>query len=167
LPLFADAQIIYPYGYALDSTTFTFSNEDSLIHYLVGAFGRGYPYANTPDTPSISIDTSSATLWQIGSTRKPIFSNDSIAVRAIMTDTLHFYPANANDFFILKVDSIVPNFIVDVWHKYETDSLHAGGIVEYSFDTITWINVANCPYLGTQNIYSDRYNYFRTTSVYR
>ena len=54
----------------------------------------------------ISIDTSADTsptiLWQIGNTLKPVFSNDTIAVRGIMTDTFHKYPAHANNFFVVK-----------------------------------------------------------------
>ncbi len=119
IPVFTNAQIIYPNGSADDSTTtFTFSNQDSLIHYIL-------PNPSLP-AAKIIVDTSGATLWQMGNTLKPVFSNDTLAVRAIMTDTLHPYPKNANDFFVLKVD-FLPNFIVDLWHKYETDSLHAGG----------------------------------------
>jgi len=141
-PFFANAQspIIYPGGaLSLGNTTFTFSNGDSLVHYIDGP---------------IRIDTSSTTLWRIGKTIKPVFSNDTIAVRGIMTDTLNPYPHNANDFFVLKIN-ILYNCIVDFWHKYETDSLHAGGIVEFSGDSgLTWMNVADCPAINSQNFYA-------------
>jgi len=152
LPVFAKGQINYPNGTVFDSTTFTFSNDDSLTHYLnIGTIG---PLSN-PTTAIITIDTSSTTLWQIGNTLKSVFSNDTIAAHGIMTDTAHPYPLNANDFFILKVDYLVPNFIVDFWHKYQFDSLHSGGIVEFSFDSgMTWMNVAYCNMIDTQNIYS-------------
>jgi type IX secretion system substrate protein len=152
LPLFAEAQLYYPVGFILDSnnsTTFTFSDKDSLTHDLpfVG-FYLGVPSKYT-------IDTSSSKLWQIGNTLKPIFSNDTMATRGIMTDTLHSYPKNANDFFTLKIDYALPNFIVDFWHKFETNSLHAGGLVEFSTDTgLTWMNVADCGQINKVNFYS-------------
>jgi hypothetical protein len=148
----ASAQIIYPNDYILDSTVFTFSKEDSLIHFLTNS-----SLCWNCDTPAIKIDTSLAVLWQIGNTLKPIFSNDTVAERGIMTDTLNPYPKNANDFFILKMDHSASNFIVDFWHKYEIDSFHAGGIIEFSTDTgATWMNIVRCNYVNalTQNFYS-------------
>ena len=146
LPVFANGQFNY-WGPVIANTTFTFSSTDSLIHYS--------PYVNYADSPTlVIIDTSGATLWQIGNTLKPVFSNDTTAARGIMTDTMHYYPANANDFFTLKI--LQPyNCIVDFWHKYQTDSSHAGGMVEFSTDSgATWINVVNCSGIGVQNFYS-------------
>jgi Secretion system C-terminal sorting domain len=139
-PLFVQAQIWYPNGIIYDSVIFRFSIGDSLST----SFGE------------IVMDTSSPILWQIGSTIKPVFSHDTIAVRGIMTDTLNPYPSNANDFFLLKMQPIsTPNVIIDFWHKYQTDSLHAGGIVEFSLDTgNTWVNIGDCPNVRTQNFYT-------------
>jgi hypothetical protein len=140
-PVFANGQFSYDGPY-FDSTTFTFSTTDTLTHHLF-IFG----------TSTVTIDTSSTSLWQIGKTLKPVFSNGITSVRGIMTDTLHHYPANANGFFVLKISSAV-NCIVDFWHKYQTDSLHAGGIVEFSTDSATWLNIAACPGIDTQNFYT-------------
>ena len=143
LPVAAQAQFAYP-GPFFDSTVFAFSSGDSLVHHLA------YSYGPT----SVVIDTAGATLWQIGNTTKPIFSNDTVAELGIMTDTLHQYPANANDFFVLKLLNGV-NCIVDFWHKYETDSAHAGGIVEFSTDSgATWMNIAACGGITKENFYS-------------
>jgi len=142
--------IDHPYGIIFDSTTFTFSNGDSLNHRLVS---NGFLFFST-DTGLISIDTSSATLWQTGSTIKTAFLNDSVATNGIMTDTVNPYPPNANDFFVLKMSNPT-NFIIDIWHKYQMDSLHAGGIVEFSTDSgASWMNVAYCNQINFQNYYS-------------
>src|SRR5580704_8057586 len=93
LPVFAKAQsIIYPGGFGLGNTTFTFSNGDSLAHTVLGD-------SIVIDTAA---DTSSTVLWQIGNTLKPVFSNGIVAVRGIMTDTSLTYPPHANNFFVLK-----------------------------------------------------------------
>ena len=149
LPVFAQGQFV-SFGSAIDSTTFTFSAGDSLTHSIVSV---GWPSAFTYDTTSVTIDTSSATLWQIGNTFKSVFSNDTIPSHGIMTDTMNPYPPNANDYFVLEVN-FISNFIVDIWHKYQMDSLHAGGIVEFSTDTgTTWMNVVYCNQIYTQNFY--------------
>jgi len=153
IPFITNAQITYPFGQAIDSTIFTFSTGDSLTHLLYIHPASGW--SSSPDSAIVTIDTTSAMLWQIGKTLKPAFSDGSIQVSGIMTDTLNPYPPNANDFFTINIGYLVPNVIVDFWHKYVTDSLHAGGIVEFSTDSgATWINVANCPYVNTENFYS-------------
>ena len=141
------AQIIYPTTTVYDSTTFTFSSVDSLQHIMVSG-GLG---------PSIYVfvDTAATTLWRIGTTHKLAFMNDTLVGRGIMTDTVLPYPPNANDFFSLKMINSVTNFIVDIWHRYKTNSIHAGGIIEYSTDTgLSWMNIGNCPYVLKQNLYS-------------
>lgn len=113
-------------GEPLDSITFSFEQYDSLI--------------NKPR--NILIDTTGCTLWQIGYTNKPYFSSGSGNSFSIMTDTSLPYPINANDWFVLKLKGYNFNTIVSFWHKYQTDSLHDGCILEYSIDTgITWNNV--------------------------
>ncbi len=130
---------------ALDSATFAFSPGDSLYLRVPTSFG---------DTVSAIIDTTGSRLWQIGSTLKPVFSNDTTATRGIMTDTLYHYPSKADDYFVLKLHSFI-NYRVNFWHRYQTDSMHAGGIVEFSSDSgTTWINVADCPAMAMQNIYT-------------
>ncbi len=142
LPVAGQAQFFNYWGPYFDSTVFSFSSGDSLVHYV--------PFEGS----TVVIDTSGTTLWQLGNTTKPIFSNDTTAMHGIMTDTLHQYPTNANDFFVLKL--LRPyNCIIDFWHKYETDSAHAGGVVEFSTDSgATWMNIAACSGIATQNFYS-------------
>jgi len=142
LPFLVQAQqpIIYPGGFVPGNTTFTLKASDSLTHSVAGY--------------SIKIDTTSSGVWQIGNSLKPVFSNDTTPSRGIMTDTLHPYPHNANDYFVLKIGSAY-NCIVDIWHRYETHSQHAGGIVEFSTDGgSSWLNVLSCPMIGLQNYYA-------------
>ena len=113
--------------------------------------------------PGYVADTAATPLWQIGATTKAFFETAGAPTRAIMTDTLHPYRANANNSFVLKIPNGF-NTIVDFWHKYATDSAHAGGIVEYSLNHGgTWDNVkGSCnsdgigcgPGIKTFNFYS-------------
>ena len=85
-------------------------------------------------------DTSATPLWQIGHGHKAFFGADTAAI-TMMTDTTLPYPVNANNSFVIKA-AYGFNFIVDFWHKYETDTAHAGGIVEFSRDKgVTWQNI--------------------------
>jgi len=93
-------------------------------------------------------DTATVPLWETGFTYKTFFSADSIPSAGIMTDTLHYYPANANHFFQINLQMGL-NTIVDFWHRYQTDSPHAGGLVEYSTDGSTWQNVIGLCSLDT------------------
>ena len=100
------------YGEIMDNITIRF-NEGSVANY--------FP------------DTSSSPLWQIGNTTKYFFSSAGSTI-GIMTDTLHPYPVNANNSFIITVSNVLTS-IISVWHRYQTDSLHAGGIIEFSVDS--------------------------------
>ena len=91
--------------------------------------------------PNYIADTSATPLWQIGRTRKTFFTTDTAGVVAIMTDTTNYYPANADNSFVLKIRRDC-NLIIDFWHKFQTDSSRDGGYVEFSFDHgISWQNV--------------------------
>ncbi len=116
------AQVIF--GLPIDSTFANFVDSTTYPTYIIP-------------------DTSSTHLWQLGITHKVSFTNDTtIGVHAIMTDTLHPYPANADNWFILKIDYLSFNQIVTIWHRYTTDSFHAGGLIEFSLDDgLTWQNV--------------------------
>jgi Secretion system C-terminal sorting domain len=137
--------------YPVDSATFTFGFADTLSDSLISGWVI-YPF--TSDTNVISVDTAGCRLWQIGKTLKPVFSNDTIASTGIMTDTLKPYPRNADDHFTIRITNFITNPIITIWHRFQTDSGHAGGIVEYSNDSgTTWLNVANC-YFSSTGFYS-------------
>lgn len=111
------------------------------------------------------VDTTGAMLWAIGNTTKPFFA-DSTPVAGIMTDTANAYPVNANDWFTVKV-TLGLNTIVDFWHKYQTDTMHDGGIVEYSTDSgITWQNIKG-PCNNDSSLYPGikTYNFYAQTDT--
>lgn len=113
-----------------DSTTFTFSTNDSLIHR------QGY------------IDTTNAGIWRVGTTSKPFFSIAPTSGYAIMTDTSKQYDTSINNSFKVVLKAYNFNSILSFRHKYQTRAGMDGGIVEYSIDTgKTWNNV-----LGSCNI---------------
>ena len=128
----ANAQSSYVLdGIPDDSVVFGFTPGDSLHRY----FAHG-------DTAVI--DTTGCTLWQIGATNKPGFVSGGVAVRGIITDTLQPYPANQDDYFILKgfSNSHAWNQILTFEHRYETTPGHAGGCVELSNDSgATWKSI--------------------------
>lgn len=91
--------------------------------------------------PGYIPDSAATPLWQIGRTTKTYFTTSPFGVVGIMTDTSANYPTNANNFFIIKLQNSL-NLIVDIWHRYQTDSAHDRGIVEFSIDHgATWQNV--------------------------
>lgn len=91
---------------------------------------------------SITLDTTGAHLWSIGSTSKSFFTALGPIAGGIMTDTINTYPVNANDWFTLKIQTPFLNPIIGFTHRYQTTSGMDGGIVEYSFDQgANWNNV--------------------------
>lgn len=97
---------------------------------------------NTNYPAYIDSDASAQPLWQRGRTAKQFSPTDTLPVKGMMTDTLHPYPRLSNNSFTLVINSLSKNQIVTLWHRYTTDSTHAGGIVEYSFDLGgTWTNI--------------------------
>jgi hypothetical protein len=111
-------------------------------------------------------DTAAVPLWQIGHTDKAFFATDTNGVTAIMTDTLSVYPVNCNNSFTLKIP-LYHNVIVGFWHRYQTDSGHDGGAVEFSQDGgVTWGNMkGGCLGAsdGTEVLYTE--NFYEITDT--
>ena len=157
--LISSAQVMYPNDTIYDYSTITFAGNDSLIWHA-----EHVPYYY-PTYTIMTIDTAGTDLWKIGSTLKPVFSNTVTPAKGIMTDTMNTYPKNADDYFVLKAKDLPPNFIINVWHRYDMDSFHAGGIVEFSTDTgATWMNVINCA--ATENFYSSTDTLFNGVAAF-
>ncbi len=113
-------------------------------------------YRFTADTlpKNIVLDTTTPQLWQLGSTLKAGFSNGVLPSLGLMTDTTKVYPSNANSSFMITGFDVNP--IVDIWHEYQTDSGHAGGIIEFSVDTgHTWHNISYCGVIYGAGAYDD------------
>ncbi|MCF8449695.1 MAG: T9SS type A sorting domain-containing protein [Taibaiella sp.] len=88
-------------------------------------------------------DTSATPLWQVGRTTKSFFTSDTNGIISMMTDTTNNYPITANNFFVIRIPR-KGNTIVSFWHKYQTDSAHDGGVVEFSLDHgLSWHNVTD------------------------
>ena len=127
-----------------------------------------YISINVPDSTIFKIDTSVAgNIWQIGKPHKTIFDSAYSRPDAIVTDTIHDYPANNLSTFAIKIfDPTWTGFYpsdeddISFKHKFDTDSLQDGGYVEISYNNgTTWTNIANDtigwwnPYFYNQNNY--------------
>jgi hypothetical protein len=107
-----------------------------------------YTDSNNFENPNshLVIDSSQiGNLWQIGKPIKPIFNAAYSPTHAIVTDTLNNTPQNNLSSFTIKY---FPNFWgsgkLSFRHKYETDSLNAGGFVDVSYDGgLNWTNIIN------------------------
>lgn len=91
-------------------------------------------------------------IWQIGAPSKTIFSSAYSPGIALVTDTLNPYPVNNESSFefLIYSDDVT---IVHFWHRYDTDSLSDGGVVEVSPDGgTTWNNIIDEPQI--QQVYS-------------
>jgi len=106
-------------------------------------------------------DTATAPLWQIGRTYKSFFTSDTAGVVAVMTDTTHPYPVNANNWFVISLLKLRYHSIVfSFWHKYQTDSGRDGCIVELSQDNgVTWFNITDTCTLPPGASYPMDYNF--------
>ncbi len=104
-------------------------------HGLMGSFNF-----EAPDS-AIRFDTMPGNLWQIGHPNKTIFQSGHSSPGAIVTDTLNSYPINNRSVFEFTIDSINLNFhfgtYIDFWHRWNTDTLHDFGIVEFAVDNDT------------------------------
>jgi len=87
------------------------------------------------DTPLIN------NIWKIGEPVKSNFDSAYSIPIAIVTDTLNVYPINTTSSFIFKIESNDYTYI-RFMHKYDTDSLLDGSIIQISYDNgANWINI--------------------------
>jgi hypothetical protein len=111
---------------------------------------------NTFENPDslLAIDTAYAdNIWSIGQPHKTFFDSAYTVPNAIVTDPVHFYPANNRSTFTVRISygNMFPNLRSSImfFHKYDTDSLHDGGYIEVSYDSCaTWTNIANDPWIN-------------------
>ncbi len=95
-------------------------------------------------------------IWQIGKPSKIIFNQAYSEPKAIVTDTLQYYPVNNVSSFILKLpqQSFLDQTYTEIvlLHKYDMDSLTDYGIIDVSYDEgRSW-----CP-VSTDNTYEIDY----------
>lgn len=108
----------------------------------------------------VHVDTSQhPNLWQIGRPQKTFTDSAYSKPNAIITDTVNLTPAHNTSSFTVGYKTYVGGSfapIIQFWHKYQTDSLHAGGYLEFSGDTgKTWTNAESLAFGPfSMNMYS-------------
>jgi len=111
----------------------------------------------------ISIDTASVNIWQTGQPQKMNFDSAKSFPKALVTDTVNFYPKDNNSLFNINLTEIgkVCGFGISFYHKYDTDSLKDGGMIQISYDSMNanWVNIINDTNLIISNgLYSNLYS---------
>ncbi len=97
----------------------------------------------------ITIQTSTANIWQIGKPQKTLFSSASSTPNVIVTDTINKYPINNVSAFTFTIVNPClfcgPMPIALQWkQKLDMDSKKDGGIIEYSTNNgNSWQNAHN------------------------
>ncbi len=126
---------------------------------------RGVAYGQDPqvewlvDFDSISpvyIDTLNPdNVWQIGPPQKDLFDSAFSPPNVIVTDTLEYYPNLTQSEFIVKAPNPSGGIGMEMYHKYDTDTLLDGGEIEVSYDGIEWENIGNTTFFSW-----NEYDYF-------
>ena len=117
------AQIAEPYGNLIYMDSLTFLPPDSLITI------------NNPEN----------NVWEIGQPEKTIFNSAKTGTKVMITDSANFYPENCNDYFLIQLP--IPYYywgeaILSFYHKFDTDTLTDGGIIEISYNNGNiWENI--------------------------
>ena len=113
----------------------------------------------------ITIENPDSSIWEIGQPNKSFFNSMYSGEKAIVTDSIGFYPDNCNDYFYIKipwVEHFWGEGILSFFHKFDTDTLMDGGIIEISYDNgESWKNVLDDNYHISTNfigIYTDTIN---------
>ncbi len=93
----------------------------------------------------ITIENPESNIWEVGSPNKLFFDEALSGSRVMLTDSSMNYPGSRNDYFYITIplyDSPWGEGILSFYHKFDTDTLTDGGIIEMSYDNgITWSNV--------------------------
>ncbi len=141
---------------------FTFINlkaqhPDKIIIFLLTDFETNYPdhglggWLTDSINPWVIDDDNPENIWQIGKPYKTAFDTAYTVPNSIITDTINSYPPNNHSsfqFLITKSEWAKNRCISTLFlyfnHKYETDTLYDGGVIDISYDNEeNWINVLN------------------------
>jgi len=120
--------------------TITFESPDTLVHFI----------ENWP-----------ANCFQEGVPEKVFFDSAYSAPMALVTGVSGTYPVNSLSAFTVKIydpawgyGGIDYGVTVSYWHKYDTDTLHDGGYIQYSKDGgASWTNISDPPGYFAQFFY--------------
>ena len=134
-------------------------------YQLTFGTGGSLAFDDTSTTKYFYIDTTIATnIWQVGSPDKIIFDSAYSAPRAMVTDTVNYYPVNNYSTFYMTLLRAEGFMWFEFRHKFDTDTLSDGGMVQMSFDMgDTWGNVIDESFLSTYNMSVYGTNNFYTT----
>jgi hypothetical protein len=108
-------------------------------------------------TNKILLEDAEGEIWQIGTPQKSFFNGAHSGTKAIVTDTLNYYPPNDTSRFIYIIRNPYTQTCytaMEFWHKYDMDSTGDKGIIEASYDGgSSWVEVKDTtdfdPWWGT------------------
>ena len=108
-------------------------------------------------TDKILLEDVEGDIWQIGTPQKSFFNAAHSGTKAIVTDTLDYYPPNDTSRFIYIIRNPYTQTCytsMEFWHKYDMDPAGDKGIIEASYDGgISWVEVKDTvdfdPWWGT------------------
>jgi hypothetical protein len=99
----------------------------------------------TPLHSWININNPEENIWEVGKPSKDFFSSAHQGERVILTDSIDYYSINCNDFFYITIpwtENYWGEGILSFYHKFDTDTLKDGGVIEISYDDgTTWLNI--------------------------
>lgn len=114
------------------------------------------------------IDSSESNIWQVCIPNKVFFDSAFSPNKAIVTDSMDYYPKNNYSFFDVYIGTFnnpwYPyNIFVEITHKFDTDIHKDGGYITVSYDQgNTWMNIIHDssyfggrPYWEDQNLYTE------------
>jgi hypothetical protein len=99
--------------------------------------------------------TQTNNLWRIGTPSKTTFNSAYSVPYALITDTLNTYSnGNISSFeFVIRTDDAT---FISFWHRFNTDTLADGGVIEVSTDGgASWTNIINAVQFTLTNFYSN------------
>jgi hypothetical protein len=126
-----------------------------VLQFINTSFSQIYPprgrlfYIDTlhlrPLDSLMKINNPDSNCWVVAQPAKGRFNSPHSGKLAIITDSVHMYQKNLNDYFYMAIsppDQFWSAAMISFYHKYETDSLIDGGFIEISYNNgEEWINV--------------------------
>ncbi len=138
-----------------------FYGQDTIFTSCWGPFPNGRFFdLNDRDTTNkyFYIDsTQSGNIWKLGTPTKAVFDSAYTPPLALVTDTVNTYPNNNTSSFSFIVWTNCNWSAVYFMHRFDTDTLSDGCVIEYSTDGgTTWNNIINSTYsIWSWSLYSN------------
>jgi len=95
----------------------------------------------------ITIPSQETNIWHVGRSDKGFLTGSNMQDAVLITDTLDSYPESIDDYFLISIPEednfwSWPEGILSFYHRYQTDSLYDGCIIEISYDYgLSWENI--------------------------